>query len=158
MALRKKHMEKTNTLAHNLYLPLDPEGPRGTTNDLATSCIHLCLSSITLCDYGKSSPVHSLTLSSHRFLCLSLFLVPLTVPGKINLPGRTIGRHVRITTLVHNLSESQTKLKGKVPVCLLLVKANTAENVYIVLSCLKKKCIFSPFWSKCCCYIYTVVN
>ena len=32
---------------------------------------------------GKSSPVHSLTWSSHHFLCLSLLLAPLTVPCKV---------------------------------------------------------------------------
>ena len=66
-----------NTLSN---LSLDPEGRRGTTEDLVTSCLHLCLSSTTLCDSGKYSPVHLLTLSSNHFLCLPLLLATLTVP------------------------------------------------------------------------------
>ena len=66
-----------------VYLSLDLESHRGTTNDLGTSCLHLCLSSTALCDYGKSSPVHSLMLSSPHFLCCSLLLAPLTAPCKM---------------------------------------------------------------------------
>ena len=40
-----------------IRLSLDPEGRTCTTDDLATNCDHLCLSSTALCHSGKSSPV-----------------------------------------------------------------------------------------------------
>ena len=65
------------------YLSPDPECRRDITDDLATSCLRFCLSSTALCDSGKSSPVHSLALSSHSFLCLSRLLALLTVLCKM---------------------------------------------------------------------------
>ena len=64
-----------------IYLSLNPGCRRGTTDDLATSCLHPCLTSTALCDSGKaqSCPVHSLA-SSRRFLWFSRLLGPLTVP------------------------------------------------------------------------------
>ena len=43
---------------------------------------------------AMSSPVHCLTLSSHRFLCLPLLLAPLTVPCKMAF-ARPDGRETR---------------------------------------------------------------
>ena len=44
---------------------------------------HLDLFSAALVELAKSIPVHSLTLSSHLFFCLSLFPFPFTVPCRI---------------------------------------------------------------------------
>ena len=79
------------------HLSLDPEGRRIITDDLATSCLHLCLSCTVLGDSGESSPVHSVTLSSHCFRSLpqdpssrshhSAFI------ARLSLPCQVIGRH-----------------------------------------------------------------
>ena len=46
------------------------EGRWGTKDDFATSFLHFSLLSTALWDLPNSRPVHSLTLSSHLFLCL----------------------------------------------------------------------------------------
>ena len=66
-----------------LFHPITLEGRRGTTDEFATIPFHLVLFSAALVELAKSIPVHYLILSSHLFLCLSLFLVPFTVPCKI---------------------------------------------------------------------------
>ena len=60
-------------LRHSLnsfHLSLDRKGRLGTTDDFATSFLHFSLFSTALWDLANSSPVHSLMLSSHLFLCL----------------------------------------------------------------------------------------
>ena len=52
------------------HQPLNCEGRWGTTDDFATSFLHFSLFSTALRDLPNSRPVHSLTLSSHLFLCL----------------------------------------------------------------------------------------
>ena len=47
---------------------------------VATSFLHVSLFSTALWDLANSRPVHSLTLSSHLFLCLPCPLPPFTVP------------------------------------------------------------------------------
>ena len=52
----------------------------GANDELKTSRLHLSLSSACLIASPILSPVHSVMLSSHLFLCLPFFLCPLTVP------------------------------------------------------------------------------
>ena len=62
---------------------LNREGRLGTTDDFATSFLHLSLFSTALWDLVNSRPVHSLMLSSHLFLCLPCLLPLFTVPCKM---------------------------------------------------------------------------
>ena len=66
---------------HHHHQSLNQECCWGITDDLAISCINLCLSFVVLC-VSESRPVYSLMLSSHLFLCLPL-LAPLTVPCRM---------------------------------------------------------------------------
>ena len=66
-----------------LFYPITLEDCRGTTDEFATIPFHLVLFSASLVELAKSIPVHSLTLSSHLFFCLPLFLFPFTVPCRI---------------------------------------------------------------------------
>ena len=59
------------------------EGRRGITDEFATIPSHLVLFLATLIRLAKSTPVHSLILSSHLFFCLPLHLFPFTVPCRI---------------------------------------------------------------------------
>ena len=68
-----------------LLLSLNCEGSWGTTDDFATSFLHLTLFPTARCDLADSRPVHSLMLSSHLFLCLPCLLPPFTVPCKMVL-------------------------------------------------------------------------
>ena len=61
------------------------EGRRGTTDEFATTPLHLVLFSAALVKLAKSIPVHSLILSSHLFLGWSGGAMVL---GKLPLPGR----------------------------------------------------------------------
>ena len=78
---------------HHHHLSLNREGRWGTTDDFATSFLHFYLFSTALWDLANSRPVHSLTLSSHLFLCLSCLLPPFTVPCKMAL-ARTDEREI----------------------------------------------------------------
>ena len=57
----------------------------GTTVDFTTSFLHSLRFSAFRSSIFHSRPVHSLMLSSHRFLCLPLRLPPWTVPCRIIL-------------------------------------------------------------------------
>ena len=57
----------------------------GTTIDFTTSFLHSSRFSAFCSSIFHSRPVHSLILSSHRFLCLPLRLPPWTVPSRIVL-------------------------------------------------------------------------
>ena len=57
----------------------------GTTADFTTSFLHSLRFSAFRSSIFHSRPVHSLMLSSHRFLCLPLHLPPRTVPCRIVL-------------------------------------------------------------------------
>ena len=59
------------------------DGRLGTTDEFATTPFHLVLFTAALAELMKSSPVHSLILSSHLFFCPPLLLFPFTVPCKI---------------------------------------------------------------------------
>ena len=63
-------------------LVIKGDGHRGTTDEFATIPFHLLLFSAAPFELTNSIPVHSLILSSHLFLCLSL-LFPFTVPYRI---------------------------------------------------------------------------
>ena len=67
------------------HLSLNREGRWGATDDFVTSFLHFSLFSTVLWDLANSRPVHSLMLSSDRFLCLPCLLPPFTVPCKIVL-------------------------------------------------------------------------
>ena len=74
----------------SIYLSLDPKGRWGTTDDLATSCLNLCLpqTSVTL----SSSPVLSDVVPPP----LPLSPLPCRFPHSLarwSLPSRMIGRH-----------------------------------------------------------------
>ena len=64
---------------------LSLDGRLCTTDDISSMRLHPTLSSTALTDSQNSSPVQSLMLSSHLFLCLPLLLVPLTVPCRVVL-------------------------------------------------------------------------
>ena len=68
---------------HHHHQSLNREGRWGTTDDFATSFLHISLFSTALWDLVNSRPVHSLMLSSHLFLCLPCLLLPFTVPCKM---------------------------------------------------------------------------
>ena len=70
---------------HYHHQSLNREGRWGTTDDFATSFLHFSLFSTALLDLPNSSPVHSLMLPSHLFLCLPWLLPPFTVPCKMVL-------------------------------------------------------------------------
>ena len=69
---------------HHYHLSLNREGRWGTTDDFATSFLHLSLFSTVLCDLANSKPVHPL-MSSYLFFCLPCLLPPFTVPYKMVL-------------------------------------------------------------------------
>ena len=73
---------------HHHHLSLNREGRWGTTDDFATSFLHVSLFSTALWDLPNSRPVHSLMLSSHLFFCLPCLLPPFTVPCKLVLARR----------------------------------------------------------------------
>ena len=75
----------TSTTTTHHHLSLKREGRRGTTDDFASSFLHLSLFSISLWDLTNSTPVHSPMLSSHLFFCLPCLLPPFTVPCKMVL-------------------------------------------------------------------------
>ena len=65
------------------YLSRSPADRWGTTVDFTTSFLHSSQFSAFCTSIFHSWPVHSLMLSSHRFLCLPLHLLPGTVPCRI---------------------------------------------------------------------------
>ena len=65
------------------HLSLNRGGPWGTTDDFATSFLHVSLFSTALWDLANSRPVHSLMLLSHLLHCLPCLLSPFTVPCKM---------------------------------------------------------------------------
>ena len=67
------------------HLSLNSEGRWGTTDDFATSFLHVPVLSTALWDLANSRPLHSLMLSSHLFLCLPCLLPRFTVPCKMVL-------------------------------------------------------------------------
>ena len=81
----------------SIYLALDPEGCRGTTDDLSTSCLHVFHS--LLCNTGKSSHVHSVMLSSSSScsphsalqdgLCQAGWLGDVSVPLQLQIGPKT---------------------------------------------------------------------
>ena len=72
---------KNHLASLSLSLSLSHGGCRwGANDELKTSRLHPSLSSACLIASPILSPVHSVMLSSHLFLCLPLFLCPLTVP------------------------------------------------------------------------------
>ena len=77
----------------SLHLQLRPSlnsgGRWGTTDDFTTSSLYFSLFSTALRDLPNSRPVHSLTLSSHLFLCLPCLLPSLIVPYKMALASLT---------------------------------------------------------------------
>ena len=74
-------------VAHHCHYhqSLNREGRWGTTDDFATSFLHLPLFSTALWNLANSRPVHFLMLSSHLFLCPPCLLPPFTVPCKVVL-------------------------------------------------------------------------
>ena len=73
------------SLLLSIYLSRSLADRWGTTVDLTTSFLHSSWFSAFCSMMFHSRPVHSLMLSSHRFLCLPLRLPPWTVPCRIVL-------------------------------------------------------------------------
>ena len=69
---------------HHHHQSLNRKGRWGTTDDFATSLLHLSLFSTALWDLPNSRPVNSLVSSSHLFLCLPC---PLDLYGKEDAPA-----------------------------------------------------------------------
>ena len=80
------------------HLSLNREGHWDTTYDFATSFIHFSLFSTAFWDLANSRPIHSLTLSSHIFLCLPC-LHPSLCLARWFLPDLMSGRHGHTTAL-----------------------------------------------------------
>ena len=91
---------------HHHHHSLNCEGRWGTTDDFATSFLHLFLFSTALWDLPSSRPVHSLMLSSHLFLCLPCLLPPFTVPCKMLWPDLMNGKHDHTTAVCVSLRSS----------------------------------------------------
>ena len=72
-----------------IIYPLTAGVVGGTTDDFSNSLLHLSLFSMALWDLANSRPVHTLTLSSHLFLCPPCLLPPFTVPCKVVLAQST---------------------------------------------------------------------
>ena len=72
-------------ISHHHHLFLNCECRWGTTDNFATNFPYFSLFSTAFWDLPNSRPVHSLTLSSHLFLCLPCLLLPFTVPCKMVL-------------------------------------------------------------------------
>ena len=89
---------------HHHHLSLNREGRRGSTDDFATSFLHVSLFSTALWNLANSRPIHSLMLSSHLFLCLPCLLPPFTVPCKMVLMNLMNGRHDQTTAVCVSLS------------------------------------------------------
>ena len=66
-----------------LFYPIILESHWGTADEFATIPFHLVLFSAALVELAKSSPVHSLILSSHLFFNLPFLLFPFTMPCRI---------------------------------------------------------------------------
>ena len=66
----------------HLHLFLNRKSPWGKTDDFTTSCLRFRVFSGVLWDLAKSTPVHSLMLSSNLFFCLPCLLPSFTVPRK----------------------------------------------------------------------------
>ena len=66
--------------SHHPHLSLSLADHWGTTGDFTTNFLHSSQFSAFRSMMFHSRPVHSLMLSSHRFLCLPLRLPPCTVP------------------------------------------------------------------------------
>ena len=68
--------QRQDRTSPSFHLFLNRDGRWDTTDDFATSFLHLSLFSTALWDLPNSRPVHSLMLSSHLFLCLPCLLPP----------------------------------------------------------------------------------
>ena len=80
----------------HLHLFLNTGARWDTTDDFMTSFLHFSLSSTAVWDLVNSRPVHSLTYSSHLFLCLVFFSL-LPCLAKWCWPGLLNGRHLHTT-------------------------------------------------------------
>ena len=67
----------------DLVYTITLRGHWGTTDDFTTIPFHQVLSSSALVELAKSTPVHSLTLSSHLFFCRPFLLSPFPVSSRI---------------------------------------------------------------------------
>ena len=85
--MKKINLQWTNRTDHKAHLDSSHShslgGSPDTTDDVATIPFHPSLSSATFKKSPNPIPVHSLMLSCHLFLCLSLLLAPGTVPFRI---------------------------------------------------------------------------
>ena len=91
---------------HYHHQSLNRERRWGTTDGFATSFLHFPLFSTAHWDLPNSRPVHSLTLSSHLFLCLPCLLPPFTVPYKMVLADLMNGKHDHTTAVCVSLRSS----------------------------------------------------
>ena len=73
---------------HHHHLFLNREGRRDTTDNFATSFLHVPLFSTALWDLANSRLVNSLMLSSHLFLCL--VFIPLSLYHYISTCNKTL--------------------------------------------------------------------
>ena len=88
----------------HLHLFLNSGGRWGTTDEFTTSFLHFYLLFCTArWDLSNSTPVHSLMLSPHLFLCLPRLLPPFTVPCKMVLARPDERRHDHTTAVCVSL-------------------------------------------------------
>ena len=90
---------------HHHHLSLNREDRWGTTDDFATSVLHLSLFSTALWDFANTRPVHSLMLLSHLFFCRPCRLSP---PLSLHLarwfwPDQMNGKHDHTTAVCVSL-------------------------------------------------------
>ena len=81
--LISKRTTLCSLLALLTYLSLSLVDRWGTKDDQATTVLHSSLFSAFRRTSPSFNPVHSVTLSSHLFVCLPLLLPPCTVPCRI---------------------------------------------------------------------------
>ena len=88
---------------HHHHLSLNHEGRWGTTDDFATSFLHLSPFSTALCDLVNSRPVHSrCCLPNSSFVSLVFFPLPLC-RARWFWPDLMNGRHDRTTAVCISL-------------------------------------------------------
>ena len=91
---------------HHHHHSLNREGRWGTTGDFATSFLHFSLFSTALWDLPNSTPVHSLMLSSHLFLCPPCLLPPSLCLARWFWTDLMNGKHDHTTAVCVSLRSS----------------------------------------------------
>ena len=138
---------------HHHHIYLNREGRWGTTGNFTTSFLHFFfLFSIALWDLPNSRPVHSLTLSSLLFLCLSCLLPLSLCHARWLWPDLMNGNKNRLhktCIIVYRNSESEVYLQ--------LINFLTSGK-FVQSTCWKKKKLLSVKMSELNIEIYLLFD